>query len=73
MGSAIDELLEKLFNSNPEAMQLLKGVFWEGTEHWDELLSQRAELSGKLVLSDFTRNAISKFKKGARWFSSLGN
>ncbi|MFT4545640.1 MAG: methylglutaconyl-CoA hydratase [Bacteroidia bacterium] len=66
MDSAINELLEKLSKSNPEAMQLLKGVFWEGTEHWDELLSQRAELSGKLVLSDFTRNAISKFKKGER-------
>jgi methylglutaconyl-CoA hydratase len=63
---SVDELLEKLSNSNPEAMQLLRGVFWKGTEHWDELLSQRAELSGKLVLSDFTRSAISKFKSGKR-------
>ena len=66
MDIAIDELLEKLSKSNPEAMALLKGVFWEGTEHWDKLLSERAELSGKLVLSDFTRNAIAKFKSGAR-------
>ena len=66
MDAAIDELLEKLSKSNPEAMQLLKGVFWEGTEHWDELLTERAELSGRLVLSEFTRNAISKFKKGER-------
>lgn len=66
MDSAIETLLEKLSKSNPEAMLLLKKVFWEGTEHWDELLSERAELSGKLVLSDFTRNAISKFKKGER-------
>ena len=42
---------------------LLKKIFWEGTEHWDELLIERAELSGKLVLSDFTVNAISAFKK----------
>lgn len=66
MDSAIDELAEKLSQSNPEAMALLKGVFWEGTEHWDELLSERAELSGKLVLSEFTRNAIASFKSGAR-------
>ncbi len=66
MDSAINELIEKLSESNPEAMMLLKNVFWEGTEHWDDLLTHRAELSGKLVLSDFTRNAISKFKKGER-------
>lgn len=63
MDAAIDELAQKLANSNPEAMQLLKKVFWEGTEHWDELLMERAAMSGKLVLSDFTRNAIEKFKK----------
>lgn len=66
MDTAIDELANKLSKSNPEAMALLKGVFWEGTEHWDKLLLDRAESSGKLVLSDFTRNAIAKFKKGER-------
>ena len=66
MDAAIDELAEKLSKSNPEAMMLLKKVFWQGTEHWDELLSERAEMSGRLVLSDFTRNAIAKFKSGAR-------
>jgi methylglutaconyl-CoA hydratase len=40
----------------------LKEVFWQGTENWDELLKERAALSGRLVLSDFTRNAINKFK-----------
>lgn len=64
MDEAIDELLGKLANSNPEAMALLKKAFWQGTEHWDDLLIERAEMSGKLVLSKFTRNAISKFKKG---------
>jgi len=44
-------------------MRMLKQVFWEGTEHWDALLSDRAAMSGKLVLSDFTRNAIQAFKK----------
>jgi len=63
MDERIAELAEKLANSNPEAMRLLKQVFWQGTENWDELLSERAAMSGELVLSDFTINAINKFKK----------
>lgn len=59
---AVNKLADRLAHSNPEAMAMLKQVFWSGTEHWDELLSQRAAMSGKLVLSAFTRNAIEKFK-----------
>jgi methylglutaconyl-CoA hydratase len=66
MDESIAELAEKLAKSNPQAMAMLKRVFWEGTDHWDNLLSERAEMSGELVLSDFTRNAISKFKAGSR-------
>jgi methylglutaconyl-CoA hydratase len=44
-------------------MAELKKVFWQGTEHWDELLAERAKVSGELVLSRFTREAIEKFKK----------
>jgi methylglutaconyl-CoA hydratase len=40
----------------------LKRVLWQGTEHWDELLPERAAISGRLVLSDFTKNAIAAFK-----------
>jgi methylglutaconyl-CoA hydratase len=64
MDEAIAILLQKLVKSNPEAMAMLKKIFWEGTEHWDQLLSERAGMSGKLVLSDFTRNAIAAFKAG---------
>ncbi len=63
MDEAIAVLADRLSNSNPEAMSMLKKVFWEGTEHWDDLLLERAAMSGKLVLSDFTRNAINSFKK----------
>jgi ubiquinone/menaquinone biosynthesis C-methylase UbiE len=52
-----------LTHSNPEAMSELKRVFWSGTEDWETLLVERAEISGRLVLSDFTRNAIQAFKK----------
>lgn len=61
----IEHLSDKLVHSNPEAMQQLKKVFWEGTENWDTLLDERAAVSGQLVLSDFTRNAIAKFKQKA--------
>jgi methylglutaconyl-CoA hydratase len=44
-------------------MAMLKKVFWQGTDHWDKLLPERAAMSGKLVLSQFTRDAIEKFKK----------
>ena len=63
MDAAINTLAQKLVNSNPEAMRLLKRVFWEGTEHWDTLLERRAEMSGQLVLSDYSKNAIAAFKK----------
>ena len=45
------------------SMAKLKSVFWEGTDHWDTLLVERAEISGGLVLSDFTTKAISAFKR----------
>ena len=60
---ALEKLAIKLAHSNPEAMALLKAVFWEGTEHWDDLLIERAVFSGKLVLSEFTINAINAFKQ----------
>ena len=62
MDAAIDALANRLAASNPEAMRMLKEIFWRGTENWDTLLIQRAEMSGKLVLSDFTKNAIAAFK-----------
>jgi len=63
MDVAITLLSEKLANSNPEAMLKLKEIFWKGTSHWDIVLKDRAEISGALVLSDFTKNAINSFKK----------
>jgi len=54
---------KKLASYNSEALAEMKKVFWEGTENWDQLLYERAAISGKLVLSDFTKNALSEFKK----------
>jgi len=63
MDEKINDLIQKLANSNHDAMRELKEIFWAGTEDWDELLARRAEISGRLVLSEFTRNAIHAFKK----------
>jgi len=63
MDESIARLTELLAHSSPQAMAEMKKIFWKGTEHWDKLLVERAAISGKLVLSDFTRNAIEKFKK----------
>lgn len=65
MDKGIDALAGKLAGSNPEAMAMLKKIMWEGTENWDQLLIERAGMSGKLVLSEFTVNAINKFKQKA--------
>ena len=62
MDNAVNKLAATLSQSNPKAMKGLKRIMWDGAEHWDDLLMQRAESSGKLVLSDFTKNAIAKFK-----------
>lgn len=55
-------LAHDLATSSPQAMKELKKMFWQGTENWEELMEKRAETSGELVLSDFTRNFIEDFK-----------
>ncbi len=65
MDKGIQTLAGKLATSNPEAMMMLKKIMWEGTENWDTLLIERAGMSGTLVLSEFTVNAINKFKAKA--------
>lgn len=62
MDEAVYRLANTLAHSNPAAMVEMKRIFWRGTENWDELLKERAAISGKLVLSQFTRHAIEKFK-----------
>jgi methylglutaconyl-CoA hydratase len=63
---AVDEAVYRLANtlahSSPQAMNEMKKIFWQGTENWDTLLIERAKISGTLVLSDFTKAAIEKFK-----------
>lgn len=59
----ITAFANKLASYNPEALTEIKKIFWEGTENWSSLLHERAEISGKLVLSDFSKKALNQFKK----------
>ena len=54
---------EQLASYNPDALLEMNKVLWEGTEHWDTLLYERAAISGRLVLSDFTKKALAQFKQ----------
>ena len=62
MDESVYRLANSLSHSNPLALAEMKKIFWKGTEHWDELLKERAGISGRLVLSNFTKNALEKFK-----------
>ena len=64
MDASIQTLTQKLASYNPTSMRGLKEILWDGTDHWDELLMKRAEISGTRVLSDFTQQTIEKLKQG---------
>ncbi len=63
LDTAVEKLATELASSNPEAMKEFKQITWQGTGHWESTLEQRAEISGRLVMSKFTRKYIEEFKK----------
>lgn len=62
LDEAVKNTAEHLCTYNTEAMKEMKAVFWKGTEDWDALLAERAQTSGRLVLSDFTKEKLKGFK-----------
>ena len=62
LDSEVKLLAEQLCKYNPETLKELKEIFWNGTEHWDELLKERASISGRLVLSEITKTQLKKYK-----------
>lgn len=66
MDESVSRLANTLAHSNPEAMSSLKKVLWKGTEHWGDLLKERAKITGELAVSEHTRNAIRQFKSKAK-------
>ena len=63
MDIEVENLATKLSLYNVNALIEMKKVLWKGTDNWTSLLEERAEISGDLVLSDFTKKALQKFKK----------
>jgi methylglutaconyl-CoA hydratase len=61
LDEAVQALAAALAKSNPEAMAELKRIFWRGTDQWEQTLAERAAMSGRMVLSDFTRRALTGF------------
>ncbi|MEM8526476.1 MAG: enoyl-CoA hydratase/isomerase family protein [Bacteroidota bacterium] len=59
--AGVMKLADYLLSTNPEAQSMLKGIFWENCKNWDELLEKRAAMSGKLVLSEFTKKALAAY------------
>ena len=59
----LNEYLDELSSYNYEALVEIKKVLWQDTQNWDNLLYEGAAISGRLVLSDFTKKALEKFKK----------
>jgi len=62
LDEAVQAFAENLCTYNPEAMAEMKKIFWQGTENWDQLLADRAIVSGRLVLSEFTKETLKRFK-----------
>jgi methylglutaconyl-CoA hydratase len=60
MDSVLPALANRLVGTNPEALTQLKRVLWEGTNHWETLLFDRAAISGKLAMSEYTARAIGR-------------
>ena len=63
LDEALNAFTDKLASYHPEALNGLKQILWEGTANWNELLKDRAAISGKLVLSEFTQQALQSFLK----------
>ena len=63
LDESIQRLVNRLSHSSPAAISEIKKILWQGTTHWDQLLSERAKISGQLVITEMAQRAISLFNK----------
>ena len=63
LDNEVELFTEKLASYNPDALTQMKKTLWKNTDHWAHLLYENASVSGELVLSDFTKKALAKFRK----------
>jgi methylglutaconyl-CoA hydratase len=62
MDESLQKLVNHLSNSSPQAIKEIKKMLWHDYSHWDELLSERAKISGQLVTGELAQKAILRLK-----------
>ena len=64
---SMDESLARLANSlahySPEATAGIKKMLWRNTENWEQLLTESAAISGRLVTGAYAKNYLDKFRE----------
>ena len=63
MDESIARLAGVLSHSSQESMLEMKKMFWQGTDHWDTLLPERATISGQLIIGATAKAEVSKRRK----------
>lgn len=59
---AVEAHAKRLASSNPDAMAEMKRIFWHDIGDWEERMNERAAMSGRMVFSNFTHAALTKFR-----------
>lgn len=62
LDATVDAHARRLAAANPEAMAEMKRIYWKDVDDWEARMDARAQLSGRMVLSDFTRDALARFR-----------
>lgn len=63
MDKEIQYFAEKLSSYPLSSLEEIKKIFWKNTENWETLLFENAKISGRLILSDFSKQALQKLKR----------
>ena len=63
MDRGLSEFTSSITKKSAKALELIKKVSWEGTEHFDSLMPERIHMSASLILEDSAKENIEKIKK----------
>lgn len=56
----VDKLASSLAKTSLNSLQKLKSLYWEGTDNWETLIDERAEISARLILSEIATGRLQK-------------
>jgi methylglutaconyl-CoA hydratase len=63
LDDSVRQLVNRLGHAGLNAIREIKKMLWSDTSHWDQLLPERAKISGELVVSETAQRAIAMFNK----------